>query len=1131
MLLNTQMTSIFERFSGRPALADRRPIPRSNGDRDLFDSEVLDWYETLSYEELRRRVLAAAAQLHGRRMVKGPLASGDRLALLGFPGIDFTTIDFACNLAGVTTVPLQTSGSLEQHRSIIGETSPRALVISISLLNKAESILSHADSIDRLIVLDYRGGDLSHRRILESAANSLPIAPELLELDPDPGDAFGDICDDHLSMLLYTSGSTGAPKGAMYSARLVREMWGGEGWSEFFAEQDEIASFHYMPMSHVAGHSSVRSTLSRGGVTYFSSTPNLANFFDDLALARPTELSLVPRVCELLHQEYQRRAESRRDDTDGYASQAVLEDMRTSVLGGRVEWASCTSAPVSAELKAFMERLLGIELHELYGTTEIGGVLADGRFLTPPVIDYRLDDVPELGYFRTDRPSARGELLVKSTSTVPGYFNRPDLNAEIFTEDGYYRTGDIAAVDSNGTVRIIDRKNSIIKLSQGEFVALPSLEATFVAGSTLIRQVFLYGRSDWSALVAVVVPTDLAQSAAADDERNQTMAKLMLDELRHVAEREHLNSYEVPAAVIVESEPFSEENGLLSDHRKPVRPRLHDKYQSQLEAIYEQIVAARDDALTDLIAHGAENDTASTIRDAAALTLQIEPATVSIDAKFRNLGGDSLTAVHLSRLLNQIYGLHIPVDVLVSEARTFADLGEYMDGKRGQREWLATFEEIHTSDRRPLYAEELTVERFLSSRATINPSSTRYGAPQGVLITGASGFLGRFLCLEWLRRFAGTTRRVTCLVRANSHAAARARLRATYSSSPELLAEFDRLAGNLDVVAGDLAEPRLGLDEQIWKSLSQDITHIIHAGAMVNHALGYRELFASNVAGTAEVLHLALTGPLKRITFMSSIATALLQQAGGPMTERVDIREALSQIEDAGGIVDGYAATKWASEVLLRNANEQFGVPVTVFRSSMILAHSRYRGQINVPDTYTRLLFSVLQSGITPSSFYAANGEHAHYDGLPVDVVSEAIASLAQDETREYRTYHLVNPFDDGISLDRFVEWLIEAGVSLVRVGEYGLWMERFKMALSVLDDDDKRASLLPLIDGFRAPEDPVRGSRIDSTDLHGALAQAGLADRLQPLSREFVLKSVRDIDHVFGTSFLSSQDVQLVSS
>ena len=85
----------------------------------------------------------------------------------------------------------------------------------------------------------------------------------------------------------------------MCSARLVAEMWGGEGWSEFFAEDASVASFHYMPMSHVAGHSSVRSTLARGGTTYFASSTNLSSLFEDLSLARPTELSLVPRVCEL----------------------------------------------------------------------------------------------------------------------------------------------------------------------------------------------------------------------------------------------------------------------------------------------------------------------------------------------------------------------------------------------------------------------------------------------------------------------------------------------------------------------------------------------------------------------------------------------------------------------------------------------------------------------------------------------------------------------------------------------------------------------------------------------------------------------------------------------------------------
>jgi fatty acid CoA ligase FadD9 len=81
----------------------------------------------------------------------------------------------------------------------------------------------------------------------------------------------------------------------MYTDRLVAEMWGGEGWSAFFAGEVDIASFHYMPMSHVAGHSSVRSTLARGGVTYFASTTNLSSFFDDLSLARPINRSERPR--------------------------------------------------------------------------------------------------------------------------------------------------------------------------------------------------------------------------------------------------------------------------------------------------------------------------------------------------------------------------------------------------------------------------------------------------------------------------------------------------------------------------------------------------------------------------------------------------------------------------------------------------------------------------------------------------------------------------------------------------------------------------------------------------------------------------------------------------------------------
>ena len=890
----------------------------------------------------------------------------------------------------------------------------------------------------------------------------------------------------------------------MYTERLVAEMWGGKGWSEFFAEAVDIANFHYMPMSHVAGHSSLRNTLARGGLTYFASTTDLSSFFDDLSLARPTELSLVPRICELLREEYQRRlhaiatpsdSDSTNDgDTDADALN-VLADMREVTLGGNVQWASCTSAPVSAELKSFMESLLRIELHELYGTTEIGGVLADGRFLRPPVISYRLQDVPELEYFSSDRPDARGELLINSTSTVPGYYNRLELNREIFTDDGYYRTGDITAVDGDGRVRIIDRKNAIIKLSQGEFVALPSLEARYTAGSDIVRQAFLYGESDQSSIVGVVVPSDELRAELNDDEA--AIQTRIVRDFRKVAAEEGLNSYEIPSAVLVDFEPFSESNGLLSDHRKPVRPRLVEKYRPRLAALYQELRSGRDELLDWLVTHGAEGETVWTVRTAIAVALQSDVEDIAETAKFRDLGGDSLTAVYLSRLLEQIYGIRVPVDTVASESYTIRQLAEYLDAKRISGRDSASFDQIHCTRPGRLQASDLMLPRFFEDEIPFPGKLTAPEAARSVLITGASGYLGRFLCLQRLREFAGTGDRVTCLIRASNDAAGRSRLRRAFSTSESLLAEFDALSANLDVIAGDISEDQLGLDGPTWDRLARDLTEIVHAGAMVNHALPYRELFAANVSGTAGVIRLAITGALKPVTFMSSIATALLTGTSLPLDELSDIRQVLPEIVMTGGIVDGYAATKWAGEVLLRDAHARYGLPVTVIRSSMILAHSEYRGQINVPDTFTRLLYSLVRTGLAPSSFYSHNGDRAHYDGLPVDVVALAITSLTLRHQRKmFATYHLVNPFDDGVSLDRMVDWLTEMGVPLTRIGSYGDWLSRFTAALNSLDKDDKRVSVLPLLDGFSQPEEPAHGSLIGSPEFTAALSSGELASR-----------------------------------
>ena len=131
-------------------------------------------------------------------------------------------------------------------------------------------------------------------------------------------------------------------------------------------------------------------------------------------------------------------------------------------------------------------------------------------------------------------------------------------------------------------------------------------------------------------------------------------------------------------------------------------------------------------------------------------------------------------------------------------------------------------------------------------------------------------------------------------------------------------------------------------------------------------------------------------------------------------TEDADIRivSATRQVND--NYANGYGNSKWAGEVLLRKANDIYGLPVSVFRCDMILAEPRYAGQLNVPDMFTRLLLSLVATGIAPGSFYeldaAGNRQRAHYDGLPVDFIAEAISILGAHQAHGFETYHVMNP-------------------------------------------------------------------------------------------------------------------------
>lgn len=268
----------------------------------------------------------------------------------------------------------------------------------------------------------------------------------------------------------------------------------------------------------------------------------MSTLLEDLALVRPTELNFVPRVWEMIHSEFQSRVDHRLAEggADREAVEAeVLAEVRDNVLGGRFVAAMTGSAPISAELKTWTEDMLGIHLLEGYGSTEAGMALFDGVAQRPPVIDYKLVDVPDLGYFATDQPYPRGELLLKTENLFPGYYKRPEVTASVFDEDGFYRTGDVVAEIGPDQLRYVDRRNNVLKLAQGEFVTLAKLEAVF-GNSPLVQQIYVYGNSAQPYLLAVVVPTDASVSKEAISES-----------LQEVAREADLQSYEVPRDFIL----------------------------------------------------------------------------------------------------------------------------------------------------------------------------------------------------------------------------------------------------------------------------------------------------------------------------------------------------------------------------------------------------------------------------------------------------------------------------------------------------------------------------------------------------------------------------------------------------
>ena len=1123
---------ILSSYADRPALGERQYELHKDEVTGLTLAQYTQSFETITYKEVQDRLhaIASAWKHHPVHNV----GVDEFVCIIGFTSTDFFILDTACVYAQAVPVPLQSSTSGADLDEIIANTAPATIAATIADLEVAAQLAANHEDVNggikSLVAFDYDGRISEHKAIYERAQEILTnsgVKTELIAMKdlleygktqqweylPDHPEGA-----ERLGAILHSSGSTGKPKGAMLAEAATQHTWES---MVTFPSPLPVITVAYAPYNHLLGRSTIIGALAVGGAAHFSVEPDMSTLFDDIRIARPTRLSFFPRIFELIYQHFQNEVTRKVRNGEGSeeeVSEQVQAEMAESFLGNRLMTSMVAGAPTSPSVRKFIRECFDLLLVDAYGNTEsgTGSIAFNGKIQSPPVTEYKLKDVPELGYYTTDKPYPRGELCYKSVVGIRGYYKQPEATADLFDEDGFSLTGDIVEERGPGHIVVCDRRKDVIKLSQGEYVAIGNLATQFESGSAAIKQIFLYGNPLQAYLVAVIVPdVDAVNSLIGTDWDEKQLKTLLADELQKVAKVKDIKSFEVPRDFIIEMEPFTQENGLLSSVRKRLGPALRKKYGERLEAIYEDHANKQDADLRFLKGDDCTLTTVEKIGKLLEFNLNREEVETSRSLNFTELGGDSLSAVSFSMAIEEVFGVALPADSILNPVSNATRWAKAIDKLLSGDADGPTFETIHGKSTTTIKAEDLKLSAFFDdSSITQNVDNVKDpSAPErAVLLTGANGFLGRFVCLDWLKKLAKVDGQLICLVRASDTDAAKSRLDAVFAGDcEEIEANYHRLAEkHLRVVCGDVSEPLFGLEQGEYEALTQQVDRVVHVAAFVNHKVDYSHMFGPNVVGTAEVIRFALSSKKKAIDFVSTVAAIPFLDLSKGFTEDSPLLDTVQLLDFYAA---GYGASKWAGELLLKQANRDHGLNVNVFRGDLMLPHQSYKAQINTDDMFTRLLFSVVTTGLAPESFYQlledGSKAKAHYNGVPVDVVSATIVNAGDSCKEGFNNFHIVNYHeDDGCSLDAFVDWLEELGYPISRL-EHGTWFDRFQQKLEGLSDEKKQLSSLAILSAFAMPY-PSEGSAYPSENFKALMEK--LPTELPHLDKAYIGKCLADM-------------------
>jgi long-chain acyl-CoA synthetase len=465
--------------------------------------------------------------------------------------------DLAIWMSGHVTVPIYPSLRAESVREIIDHSGAKACFVGATD-SKETAALGVPQGVCSIRFPTAAGKG-------EPDWNTLVASRAAMEASPTPG--AGD-----LATIIYTSGTTGMPKGVMHSFAALA--YDAKCLAAVLALNEEERVLSYLPLAHIVERAGLEATaLYVGSHIFFSE--GLETFIADLQRARPTIFLSVPRLLLKFQQGVYDKTPKKQLDrllrlalVNRYVKRLILRRLGL----GTVRFAACGAAPLPPDLLMWY-RNLGLDLAEGYGLTEVlithlgrQGHIRAGCVGSP------------LGGIEQKMGDNR-ELLIRTPTAMLGYYRDPEATRSAFTEDGFFRTGDIVDIDPDGQVRIVGRLKEQFKTSKGKYVAPAPIEKKLIAHPD-VEACCLMGAGQPSPFAIVLLSAE-ARKRSADPAARKALEQSLRARMEEVNAR--VEAHERLAFIAVADGPWTVENGLITPTLKIKRVSLESRYQGLIE--------------------------------------------------------------------------------------------------------------------------------------------------------------------------------------------------------------------------------------------------------------------------------------------------------------------------------------------------------------------------------------------------------------------------------------------------------------------------------------------------------------------------------------------------------------------